>query len=242
VSTAPDAADGGTATPAGHWPGPGEPAIEVFRPGTARMLALLWWALSAFVLLDIALRGRERVDAIVALSVLASDVALYAAAWRPAVRLHRGHVVIAGTVRDVAVRLAAVTGADARGALRIRIGPRTVTTAIVTSSARESRRASVAARQAAAPGFGASLPSRGPRGRRSPPPAAGVRRMNSQTLDATTGATHAGYCAGRIREEAERARTGAVGWAGPSIVQRWVWVPPAVAAALVSAAVVIGTV
>lgn len=227
-----------------RWPAPGEPAIEVFRGGTARALAVLWWAVSAFVLVDIAVRSHDRVSLVVAFTVLASDLAFYAGAWRPAVRLHRRHVVVAGAVRDVAVRLAAVTGAEARGALRIRIGPRTLTTAIVTASARETTRAAAAARQVSAPAFGGGLPSRGPRGRGGRVTPAGLRRMNPQTLDATAGTTQATYCARRIVEEADRARGGSpgvevVGSARPSAA-RWVWWPAAVTAALVLAAVITG--
>lgn len=213
----------------GDHPGPGDRVVEVFRSGAPRPLAVVWWAVSVVALTDIALHGRDRESLTVALALVATDLALYAGAWRPAVLLHAGHVVVVGALRDRSVRLAAVTGAETRGALKVHVGDRTVTTATVTASARESSRAALRVRQP---------PGRG----REAVPAPGQRRMDQQTIDAAAGATQAGYAASRIREHAERARRDGVDpGPPPGISTRWVWWPAALTALFAIAAVVVGT-
>lgn len=210
-------------------PGPGDRVVEVFRSGVPRLLAGVWWVVSAVALVDIALHGRDRESLTVALTIVASDLAFYAGAWRPAVLLHARHVVIVGAVRDRSVKLAAVTGAETRGALKVHVGDRTVTTATVTASARESSRAALGVRQP-------------PVGGRAAEPSSGQRRMDQGTIDAAAGATQAGYAASRIREHAERARRDGVDpGPPPGIATRWVWWPVALTVLFAVAAVVVGT-
>lgn len=227
------------ARPAG--PARGERAVEVFRSGGPRALAVVWWALSGFALVDIAVRGRDRESLVVALAILASDATVYLGAWRPGVRLHSRHLVVVGAFRDTVVRLGAITGADTRGALRIRVGSRVLTTATVTASARQSSRAAVQARQMSAAQFGGGS-ARGRGGRRGTLGDPERQRMDPQTLDAAVGATQAGYAASRIREEAERVRrAGEVPDPGPGVVTRWVWWPAVLALAPTVAAIVVAT-
>ncbi len=228
----------GRAAP-GTWPARGERAVEVFRSGGPRALAVLWWVLSGLALADVVVRGRDRESLVVALVILATDAAFYLGAWRPGVRLHSHHLVVVGAFRDVAVPLGAVTGADTRGALRVRVGDRVLTTAAVIASARQSSRASLQAQRASAAQFGSGRgrPSRG-----GPLADAGLHRMDPQTRDAAVTATQAGYAAGRIREEAERVRrAGDLPEPGRGIATRWVWWPAAVTLVLTVAAVVAGT-
>lgn len=225
----------------GAWPAEGERTVEVFRSGGPRVLAVVWWAVSAVALTDIAVHGRDRQSLVVALAVLATDAAMYLGAWRPGVRLHSHHLLLVGAFRDFAVRLGAVTGADTRGALRVRVGDRVLTTATVTASARQSSKAAVQARQMSAAQFGGGGP-RGRGARRGPVVGPAHRRMDPQTLDAAVGATQAGYAASRIREEAERVRrAGEQPDPGRAVVTRWVWWPAALTAVLTVAAVVAGT-
>ena len=109
------------------------------------------------------------------------------------------------------------------------MGNRTVTTATVTASARESSRAALGVRQP-------------PVGGRAEVPSAGRRRMDQQTVDAAAGATQAGYAASRIREHAERARRDGVDpGPPPGISTRWVWWPAALTVLFAVAALVVGT-
>lgn len=219
----------GTGTGTGDHPGPDDRVVEVFRAGAPRLLAIVWWAVSVAALADIALHGRDRASLTVALALVATDLALYAGAWRPAVRLYPRHVVVVGAARDRSVRLSAVTGAGTRGALRLHVGERTVTTATVTASARESSRAALGVRQP---------PGRG----RDAVPSPGQRRMDQQTVDAAAGATQAGYAASRIREHAERARRdGDDPGPPPGIATHWVWWPAVLTASFAVTAVIVGT-
>ena len=230
----------GPAAPDG-WPARGERAVEVFRSGGPRALAVVWWVLSALALADVAVRGRDHASLVTALVILATDAAFYVGAWRPGIRLHSHHLVLVGAFRDVAVRLAAVTGADTRGALRVRVGDRVLTTAAVVASARQSSRAALQARQATAAQFGGGGRGRPRRGSATVVDP-GLHRMDPQTRDAAVAATQAGYAAGRIREEAERVRrAGDQPGPGRAVVTRWVWWPAALTAVLTLAAVLAGT-
>ena len=223
------------------WPARGERTVEVFRSGGPRALAVVWWALSALALTDVALHGRDRESLVTALVVLATDAAFYVGGWRPGIRLHSHHLVLVGAFRDVAVRLGSVTGADTRGALRVRVGDRVLTTAAVVASARQSSRAALQARQATAGQFGGGGRARPRRGN----PVAvdpALHRMDPQTRDAAVAATQAGYAAGRIREEAERVRrAGEQPERDRPVAIRWVWWPAALTAVLTLAAVLAGT-
>lgn len=225
--------------PATEWPAPGERFVEEFRSSSARLLATTWWAISALAVIDVAIRGRDRVSLLIALGLLASDALLWLGAWRPAVRLYAEHVVLLGSLRDRSLSVASVTSAAAVGPLILQAGSRRFTSAAVGSTLRQRRRAG---RETASvpPSFGLGLR----RGNRSVPVGFDDSRMDAATRDALVGRTPGMWAAERITEQAGRARRAAGTTEAEAVARlrtgtRWVVAPAAVAAALILIFVVV---
>lgn len=218
---------------ADSWPPAGERPVETFRSSSARALALLWWALSLFALGDLAVRGRDHFAVSIAAGILLSDALVWVGAWRPGVELYPAHVLLRGSLRDRSVDLAAITDTRAIGPLVLSVGSRTVSSAAVSSTLRERRRAgrersSVPATAFGSPGRGGggrggsggsgrSIVGRGGLGAGGglggpgsshPVAAAGFddSRMDAATRDALVGRTPGHHAAERIADEARRRR------------------------------------
>lgn len=221
--------------PAGPgWPARGVRPVEQFRSTSARSLAVVWWALSLFSLVDLAAGARDHLAVVIVAGVLLSDALVWVGAWRPGVVLYPEHVVLRGSVRDRVLPLAEVTDAWSVGPLKIVAGGRTFTSAAVSSTLRERRRAG---RETAAVPHG--LAGRAGRGQvhepgrvrfsgvagpggmggmggmgglggggRSGPTRPGFddSRMNAATREAVAGRTPGSHAAERIAEEARRLR------------------------------------
>lgn len=226
-------------SPVSGWPAPGARPVEQFRSSSARLLATTWWAISALAVIDVAIRGRDRASLLIALGLLATDALLWLGAWRPAVLLYPGHVVLRGSLRDRSLNVASITSAAAVGPLILQAGTRRFTSPAVGSTLRQRRRAG---RETASvpPSFGLGLR----RGNRSVSVGFDDSRMDPVTRDALVGRTPGMWAAERITEQARRARR-AAGLTEAEAVQRlatgtrWVVAPAAVAAALIVVFVVV---
>ncbi len=231
-----EAGTSGAGPGAGSWPPAGERPVETFRSSSARALALLWWALSLFGLGNLAVSGRDHFALSIAAGILLSDALVWVGAWRPGVELYPAHVLLRGSLRDRSVDLAAITDTRAIGPLVLSVGSRTVSSAAVSSTLRERRRAgrersSVPATAFGSPGRGGggrggsggsggsgrSLLGRGGLGAGGglggpggshPVAAAGFddSRMDAATRDALVGRTPGHHAAERIADEARRRR------------------------------------
>lgn len=224
------AAAAGAAEGAGPvWPVAGERVVETFRSASARGLAIVWWVLSALALGDLATGGRDHFALSIAAGIVLGDVLVWVGGWRPRVELYPAHVVLRGSLRDRVVRLAAITSTRASGPLVLTAGDRTLTSAVITSTLRERRRA--AREQSAVPyrlaagrsgrgrglgrfagggggmgGMGGGLG--GPGGPGGGPTSTGFddSRMDAATREAVVGRTAGTHAAERIEEEARRRR------------------------------------
>ena len=212
--------------------------LDTFRPASARPLAVVWWVVSLLALADVARRGRDQEGLTTVLVLLATDAAAFAGLWRPGIRLSTRRLEIVGLLRTQAVRLAAVTSATTPHVLRIRVGGRVLSSALVTSAPRRDRRAERRSRSGAGGLGGIGLPSMGGRGRADPPPRA--RRIDDATAAAIAAVDESGYAARRITEEAVVARRSEP---DPDVAVRvrWVWWPTALTVVLAVAAFVAGT-
>lgn len=234
-----DAARRGPAIGGGPVPGSGERPLDTLRPGSARVLCVVWWVVSALALADIARSGRDRESLVVALGLLASDALVLTTLWRPGLSLFTRHLVIAGALRTVSVRMAAVTGAQTPLVLRIRVGERVLSTGLVSTSPRAARRARQRAAPAPTRGFGLPGLGSGGAGPGRGGPAPRDRRIDDRTAEAIAAVNETGYAATRIVELAARARRDEP---APDlrVVTRWVWWPTALTSALALAAVLAG--
>lgn len=236
-----DPAVGAPGAPGAAWPAAGERPLETFRSSSGRGLAVAWWVVSLLALADLALHGRDRTAASIGVGIAVTDLLVWLGAWRPAVVLYPGQVVLRGSVRDRAVRLAAITGATAVGPLRLTAGGRLFTAASIGSTVRERRRAGRAAEAPPAGAGGGFGPRRrgggglgalgGPGGASSP--GFDDSRMDPGTRSLLVGRTAGAHAADRIADEARRARRRQpAATAEPARVSEARFAPVPVAAAL----------
>lgn len=114
-------------------------ADQEFRPGTVRVLAVVWWVFSALLAVDLVLRGGAGQLLVGVPLVLLSAVVVHALFWHPAVRVSDDHVELVNVLRTVRIPWSSLEQLDTRWALTLVAGGHRWTAWAAPSSGRRYR-------------------------------------------------------------------------------------------------------
>lgn len=141
----------------------GGPAAAEYRPGGVRVLAVGWWLLSAFLVVDLLRRGAPTGAGLLGLAVVLLGCAVvHALFWQPRVRVDATGAELVNVLRVARLPWAAVTDVDTRWALTLEAGGRRFTSWAAPASGRRVRPVSRRETPWADPGATAIAGSRAP--------------------------------------------------------------------------------